>query len=56
MMSGRTYRFLLEGPSGLELLDAARRGEGDLDTDGERGMLARVASLLRGQGVQSSTG
>lgn len=34
-----TYRFLLDGPSGLTLLDAARRGEGERETEGERGIL-----------------
>jgi hypothetical protein len=44
--TGGTYRFLLEGPSGLELLDAARRGDGERDTEGERGIMT-CRSLYR---------
>jgi hypothetical protein len=34
-----TYRFLLDGPSGLGLLDADPRGYGERDTEGDLGML-----------------
>jgi hypothetical protein len=34
-----TYRFLLDGPSGLGLLDAAPRGDGERDIEGDLGIL-----------------
>lgn len=39
------YRFLFGGPSGLSLRDAARRGEGERDADGERGIVSVSQSV-----------